>query len=78
MFTTVKDIIDFASTTLYDTFISYPITGLTYEKLSERLTGSQKRILDVGVGTGVPLSKALHRFPHECQIVAIDIDHSYL
>lgn len=52
---TVKDVIDFSSTLLYDTFISHPITSLTYEKLSERLTGNQKRILDVGVGTGVPL-----------------------
>lgn len=52
---TVKDVIDFSSTLLYDTFISGPITSLTYEKLSERLTGNQKRILDVGVGTGVPL-----------------------
>lgn len=31
---TVKDVIDFSSTLLYDTFISHPITSLTYEKLS--------------------------------------------
>lgn len=37
---TVKDVIDFSSTLLYDTFISGPITSLTYEKLSERLTGN--------------------------------------
>ncbi|CAD8091510.1 unnamed protein product [Paramecium sonneborni] len=78
VYQTVKEVLDYSSTTLYDTFISHPITSLTYEKLSERITGKQKRILDVGVGTGVPLHKVINQFPLECEITAIDIDHTYL
>ncbi|CAK78035.1 unnamed protein product (macronuclear) [Paramecium tetraurelia] len=78
IYSTIKDVVDYSSTTIYDMFISHPITSLTYEKLCERLTGQQQRILDVGVGTGVPLNQALNRFPINCEITAIDINHNYL
>ncbi|CAD8077711.1 unnamed protein product [Paramecium sonneborni] len=75
---TFKEAIDYTSTALYDLLISHPIDSLTYEKLCERLTGQQKRILVVNVGTGVPLNKVLDRFPLNCDITAIDINQNYL
>ena len=41
---------------IYDLVISRFLTNLSYERLNKRfLLTNPKRILDIGVGTGVPL-----------------------
>lgn len=80
---TFLNLVEFANSTLYDTFISNPITAFAYEKLAQRLNSrdlqnKKIRILDVGVGTGVSLYQVLNQFPKEIEILGIDIDHAYL
>jgi ubiquinone/menaquinone biosynthesis C-methylase UbiE len=35
-------------------------------------------MLDVGVGTGVPLYSVWGMLPENCEVLGVDIDHSYI
>lgn len=48
--------------------------------MAERFGKFEKleKVLDVGIGTGHPMSKIIHKFPRDCEVLGIDIDRTYL
>ena len=69
---------------IYDTLISKLLTNYSYERLATLLNAYKKnhkdtlRILDIGVGTAVPLYHIWNRLPMSLEIIGVDIDHSYI
>ena len=66
---------------IYDMIISYCLTKYTYNYLFNNIISPKldkiKTLLDVGVGTGVPL-KSIHKKLTGVQILGIDIDKNYI
>lgn len=58
-------ILTFIPIWIYNKLYSKFFTTASYEKMAERFPKFKKleKVLDVGVGTGHPLSKIIHKFP---------------
>lgn len=68
-------------TFVYNLIFSKFVSIWAYEAMAhilENRINSFKRVLDVGVGTGLPLSKVLHSFPKDVKVLGIDIDKLYV
>ena len=64
---------------IYDLVISRFLTNLSYERLNKKfLETNPKRILDIGVGTGVPLKHIWNQLPPNCSVLGVDIDGAYV
>lgn len=63
--------------TIYDLLISNLLTNYSYERLIRQLK-KPKRILDIGVGTGVPLKHIWNELPAGCEVLGVDIDSAYV
>lgn len=70
--------------TIYDTLISKMLTNYSYERLATLINAHRKsgdeplRILDIGVGTAVPLYRIWERLPMRLDLLGVDIDRSYI
>jgi ubiquinone/menaquinone biosynthesis C-methylase UbiE len=62
---------------LYDTLISHNLTSRTYARFFKNLARAPKEMLDVGVGTGLPLMEVLPLLG-DCQVTGLDIDRHYV
>jgi ubiquinone/menaquinone biosynthesis C-methylase UbiE len=77
----VKRFISYIPSAVYDLVISKNLTTHSYERLFTQISKKypkKVRILDIGVGTGVPLYNVRDMLPHDCFIHGIDIDDSYI
>ena len=69
---------------IYDTLISDTITNYSYERLVTLIKKHPLpkerplRMLDIGVGTAVPLFNIWNSLPKNIEVVGVDIDHSYI
>lgn len=77
----VKRCIAYIPSTVYDIVISRTLTNYSYERLflqiSKKYT-SKVRVLDIGVGTGVPLFNVRDLLPQNSEVLGIDIDEAYI
>lgn len=80
----VRWALSYIPSTIYDTVISKMLTNYSYERL---LTLIEKhplpkdrplRMLDIGVGTAVPLFNIWNKLPKNIDVMGVDIDHSYV
>lgn len=68
-------------TFVYNIIFSKFVSIWAYEAMAhimENRMQSIKSVLDVGVGTGLPLSRVLPNFPKDVQVLGIDIDKLYV
>lgn len=69
---------------IYDTLISKMLTNYSYERFLKRIEkhplpkDRPLRILDIGVGTAVPLYNIWNKLPKSVDVMGVDIDHSYV
>jgi ubiquinone/menaquinone biosynthesis C-methylase UbiE len=69
---------------IYDIIISRTLTNISYERLVRLINqhalpkGRKLRILDIGVGTAVPLHFIWNSLPLEVEVLGVDYDKSYI
>ena len=77
----LRRVISYIPSTIYDVLISRTLTTYSYERLFLQIAKrfqKKKRILDIGVGTGVPLFTQRGLLPQNSEVLGIDIDESYI
>lgn len=64
---------------IYDFFISKPLTVRSHLLMAEHMTHLKGSFLDVGCGTGAPLQALIpHLLSSYQQIIGIDLDSEYI
>lgn len=82
--TTIKRLLNYIPSAIYDSIISSNLTNYSYERLLTLIDrhplpkDRALRILDIGVGTAVPLFNIWDRLPQNVEVMGVDIDHSYI
>ena len=83
MLETLKKIVFFIPVWIYNMVISRVLTVFAHQFMMDELEGELKgkknlRILDIGVGTGMPLFKIYRRFGEGASVLGVDIDQNYV
>jgi ubiquinone/menaquinone biosynthesis C-methylase UbiE len=77
----ITNLLAMVVTFVYNIIFSKFVSIWAYEAMVRMLESrikSFKSLLDVGVGTGLPLSTIFHNFSPDAQILGIDIDKLYV
>ncbi|KAL4467097.1 hypothetical protein ABPG72_019307 [Tetrahymena utriculariae] len=80
-----KEILQIVPVWIYNLFISRVLTVVTHSYLADYLKKEEQKkevsldtILDIGIGTGLPLYKIASKFPQNAKILGVDIDENYV
>jgi tRNA1(Val) A37 N6-methylase TrmN6 len=79
-----KRLLSYIPSMIYDALISDTITNYSYERMLMLINRQPlpkdrpMRMLDIGVGTAVPLFNIWNRLPKNMEVTGVDIDHSYI
>lgn len=65
---------------LYDLIISNFLTVTSHILMLDHLKfrDNDRKMLDVGIGTGKPLKSIIGKFPEQLDVVGVDINHGYV
>lgn len=77
----ITSVLAMAVTFVYNLIFSKFVSIWAYEAMAHIMENRMKTIksvLDVGVGTGLPLSRILPYFPSDVRVLGIDIDKLYV
>ena len=84
MLNLIRKILTFIPVLIYDMLISRVLTIYSHLFLVDELKNTNPKlketgsVLDIGIGTGMPLFKIHKEFGQNCKILGVDIDNNYV